>query len=116
MILAFDCFDRAIMNAGAAVDLVVRGQHFRPFSALGEWHLIVGPGLAGEVHDGDHLLAILADTHEAERVVVGVIAGEPLEACGIEASARPDDRAIQGHPSRWSRRGPTRHTGRFHCP
>ena len=80
MILAFDCFDRAIMNAGAAVDLVVRGQHFRPFSALGEWHLIVGPGLAGEVHDGDHLLAILADTHEA---AVLVVEDEPTLATAI---------------------------------
>lgn len=87
MVFAFDRFDRAIVNAGTAVDLIIRGQHFGPFAALGERYLIVGPCLAGEVHHNHHLLSVLADTHEAERVVIGVIAGEPLEAGRVEVLA-----------------------------
>ena len=52
------------MDVGSAVNLVVGGQHLGPLATLGERHLVILPGFAGEVHD-DHLLAILADSHKA---------------------------------------------------
>ena len=65
MVFAFDRFERAVMDVGSAVDLVVGGQHLGPLATLGERHLVILPGFAGEVHDDDHLLAILADSHKA---------------------------------------------------
>ena len=97
MILTLDRLEGAVVNIGTAVLLIVRGQHFGPLAALGERNLVILPCLAREVHDNDHLLAILADTHEAERVMVGVIAGQPLESGRIEVLApQCGRRLVQG--------------------
>ena len=80
MVLALHRGERAVVDVGAAVLLVVRGQHLGPVAALRQRNLIVLPRLAGEVDHDDELFALAADAQEAERIVIGVIAGQPLES------------------------------------
>ena len=87
MVLPGDCLKGAIVDVRAAVLGVVGGQRLAPAAALGQRHLVILPGVAGEVDHDHHLLTVLADTHEAERVVVGVVAGQPLESRRVEVLA-----------------------------
>ena len=77
----------AVVDAGTAVLLVIGGQDFAPATAARQWHLVVLPRFAREVDNNDELFALGTDPHEAQRVVIGVIAGLPLEAGGIEVLA-----------------------------
>ena len=79
--------ERAVMDVGTAILGIIGGEHFGPFAAGGQCHLVVGPCLAGEVDHHGQRLALGSDAQEAQRVVIGIVAGEPLETGRIEVLA-----------------------------
>ena len=87
MIFALDRFEGAVVDVGAAVLGVIGGEHFGPLAAGGQRHLVIGPGLTGEVDHHGQGLALGTDAQEAQRVVVGIVAGQPLEAGRLEVLA-----------------------------
>ena len=58
-------FELAVMDARAAILLIVGGQDFAPASSAGQWNLVILPCFAGEVDHDDQLLVLRADAHEA---------------------------------------------------
>ena len=59
-------------------------------AALGHRDAVLVPGLAGEVQDHHHRVALTVAAHEGDGVVAGVVPDQPLEATLRKTLSRAD--------------------------